>query len=204
MPPAPNLTPEERAQIERDYPAVHLDEEGYFISKAGKKTTGRILAGRAPNMSDPAWRAKGLQSIQKGLAERWDQYLVLIGNGHRQMAALEKTKIGWPTLKKRRDTDPDFVEAEIAARMKSVEKVVDAMFESALAGNFQAQNKILESFDPETWRHDKTIKVEQTNVLQIEPGENMMERIQLLMGRIAERRALTEGFIDVEATEPGE
>jgi hypothetical protein len=195
------LTDEERAIIAEKYPSYTVDKEGYYTSKTGKRIFARQLTRISPHLRDrPDLQQLGVDAAREKGNARWDKYLEQIAKGVRPSVAASKGGFTMRSVYQRRGRDEHFVELEKEARIRASEPVVDALFESAMNGNFQAQNKILESYDPEMWRHDKTIKIEQ-NTIEISSGD-LISRIGELMARIEERKALTTGVLDVEAFEP--
>lgn len=190
-----SLTQEERDFIAGKWPHIVVDEEGYYITNAGKPRSARTLLGL--RQAPPPVVAKMNEARREDSRAMWAHFLKLLEQGLQPAQAAKKIGVRPQQVNRRKNTDPEFKEAIAEARAIATEKVVNAMFESALNGNFQAQNKILEQLDPETWKADKTIKIEQTTVHEISATDSMA-KITALMARLEERRALTEGYIDAE------
>lgn len=196
--PVTPLTPEERQRIHDRWPKIVVDDEGYYTTLSGKRRSARgLLTLRAATTED---RERATLAIKEKSQFRHADYFALLEKGLQPAQACRKLGLSNVWASKMRRSDPDFAEKERDARVVATEKVVSAMFESALNGNFQAQNKILEQLDPETWRADKTIKIEQTTTHELNAGD-AVARITALMATLEERRALTEGYIDVEVVD---
>lgn len=189
------VTAEERGFIADKWPNIVVDEYGYFVTKAGKLRSARTLLGL--RQAPPPVVALMNEARRNDSKAMWAHFLKLLEQGLQPAQAAKKIGITPQQVNRRKNTDPEFKEAIAEARAIATEKVVNAMFESALNGNFQAQNKILEQLDPETWKADKTIKIEQTTMYEISASDSMA-KITALMARLEERRAITEGYVDVE------
>lgn len=88
--------------------------------------------------------------------------LSLLRNGERRGAACAGSGVDYKRFRDQLRTDPDFAQAVVEAEAEANERVEDALFNTALAGNTTAQMFWLSNRDPERWtdRRRQDVKVD--------------------------------------------
>lgn len=141
---------------------------------------------------------------RKFTLERQREYLDAIARGTGVNAAAKLAGVSRQTIKNYRGSDPDFKEAEKEAVLAMVEDVEHAFFQSALAGNADAQWKILTNLKPEMWQPIQKLQVNVTGQVEhIDVGAALAEidtLEDLLRARVSRQRetppALEAGGVD--------
>lgn len=131
-------------------------------------------------------------------------YLHHLERGLRRGAAARATNVDITTVREWRRHDPEFIESELRAEESAAETVEDALYQSAMNGNTQAQLYWLQNRAPARWRDkNRAVDVTVTHTGQIEAGERLSALGELL-SRV-EARALGAGpdpnVIDVEVVD---
>lgn len=118
-------------------------------------------------------------------------YLAHLERGLRRSAAREAVDVSVSVVNRWRNEDPEFFEAELQAEETAAEKVEDALYQSAVNGNTQAQLYWLKNRAPKRWRDARSVDVEVTHQGQIEAGDRLTQ-VGELLSRL-ESRALNAG-----------
>lgn len=119
-------------------------------------------------------------------------YLAHLERGLRRSAATKAIGVSTSTVWQWRKADPDFAEAEYRAEEVAAEQIEDALFNSAMNGNTQAQIYWLNNRAPLRWRDQrKGVDVQVTHKGQIEAGDRLAQ-VGELLSRL-ESRALNAG-----------
>ncbi len=184
------ITAEEYEQIKQNYPNIQFNDEDWtFVSSKGKT----LYAGTLKGLGQKGPRLQ----LNK---DKYDLYIRNLIKGNRVSEAAKNAGLTYAQVHKRREIDPDFRELELQAETQAAEPIENALYEAALSGNVPAAIKWLEKRAPKRWPGDK-VQIEQTNTLELDATDNVKNIIDLI-GKLQQRNAIGQGYIDVEATEP--
>lgn len=148
-------------------------------------------------------RAKSAETRRARANDKIAKYLTALTEGKRIGQAAEVAGLSRRDIYARRKSDPLFAEAEKQAEAAFADTIESVVLESALGGNMPAAFRWLEQFSKERWTPPaKQVEVKQTLELEVGPR---IERIQALLARAEERKALNAGapldVIDVDVVE---
>ena len=88
------------------------------------------------------------------------QFLKLLEDGSRRMAAAQMVGISYMTVYRQLKSDQEFAEAVDEAEMNVDEQVVDALFDAAVSGNVTACQVWLYNRRPEQWSDRRNQRIE--------------------------------------------
>ena len=83
--------------------------------------------------------------------------------------------INWKTLQDRKLQFTEFSEALARGKAKGINAVTNALFNSAVTGNFHAQKFYLTNRDPESWKDKQTVDQNTTGTVTITIDESMKD-----------------------------
>lgn len=180
------ITAEEYEEIKKNYPNIKFNDEDWtWVSSKGNVLYAGLLKGMLN---------KGPRLQQN--KDKYDMYIRNLIKGNRVSEAAKAAGLNYRQIVNRRKVDPDFIELEMQAEQQAAEPVENALYEAAISGNVPAAIKWLEKRASQRWPGDK-VQVEQKNVLELDATDNVKNIIEL-MGKLQQRGAITQGYIDVE------
>lgn len=118
-------------------------------------------------------------------------YLAHLERGLRRSAARQAVDVSVAVVNRWRNEDPEFMEQELQAEETAAEQVEDALFQSAINGNTQAQLYWLKNRAPKRWRDARGVDVQVEVTGQLEAGDRLTQ-VGELLSRL-ESRALNAG-----------
>lgn len=129
------------------------------------------------------------RTLQKQARQR--TYISAIAEGCRPTTAATLAEVNPNTVRRWRDTDPEFLQAETDALRASVEAVEAVLYEKALNGSESAARFWLEHHDKDTY--GKQSKVEVTGTVTHEvSGRKLADQLLSLRNELQERSEMVE------------
>lgn len=198
------LTDEEYEGVKARFPGLEFnDADRTFISRQGNITSAVLLRHWVPipKGGNEISRAGGQATKEKSL-DAYRKYLLNLTTGMRITDAAKKAGLTYAAVKKQRERDPEFAQAEKDAEMQYVEVVETSLIEAAIHGNVPAAIHVLNKRAPERWPSEKMI-VETKSTLELDATDHM-KNILLLVEKLNQRAIASGDVIDVEAEEPNQ